>query len=851
VVLSAYGPYTDGVYFGGTSSAPSDVVPALFPVAIAGRAYQFEPKFYKMAHLPMQRPATEQSTEPGESTVNPRGPWRRSQSDWALGAGQLWLDDPGVDPAIARRRLHESLGMEVFNDRSFMLLPETEQKRSSANTNLRTLRVGSRIYIVDGASVLFGTSGGEQENPQWLTTQGFTAATGLPGGNVLDIAFSGSHVYVLGSDNSIYRATPGTASFAGPFYNPTAVATRIFCGLGRLFMSDGRSLYEVNLAGSETLIFTHPDPSYVLSTLTAAPTGIYFAGNIGSEFGEVRHSWIKDDGTAFVAPVVAAELINEQIYVLRTAGNNILFGTSVGFRYAPIDNLATGLDFGPAVEIGAVRDMVVDTIKTPDGRIDTFAWGTWTNINGGSESGMVRIRLTRQTEPNVPAYASDIYTTTAGTAMAVTSINGRRYFALSTVGFYGATRNYVASGTLSTGRIRYGVLENKVFSDLKWRTAPLVGQVSAEVAFDTLDTATAGIQADEGSIGNEFSTLSGAPAEWGEITFTLERAGRTDNVLRLDGGTETASTPDHANFAITDLDVRMEIGPDDWTPGGLGTFMIGQWPNSAGNNGWVFGFSATGQLTLSWTNDGTTQSNHTMTNPLGYTDGTRHWVRVTLDVNNGAGGRTAAFYTSEDGTSWSLIESFTGAVTSIFNSTDTLSIGKVLPFTGKVYKADLRASIDGATVANPDFTRQAVGVTSFADTASTPKTWTVNSTATIEVESGGLAGTPEVRWWVMRSILSAEETMQIILPLKLEEKVGAGYAGGQVRGMNFLEELDFLMALSNSKQVVTYQEGRKSYSVYVNSIEVNPERWNDMDQALEGIVAVELHTVSHMSPMGM
>jgi hypothetical protein len=293
----------------------------------------------------------------------------------------------------------------------------------------------------------------------------------------------------------------------------------------------------------------------------------------------------------------------------------------------------------------------------------------------------------------------------------------------------------------------------------------------------------------------------------------------------------------------------MEIAPDDWTPGGVGTFLIGQWPNTPGNNSWVFGFSATGQLTLSWSNDGTTQLNHTMTNPLGYTDGTRHWVRVTLDVNNGAGGRTAAFYTSEDGTSWSLIESFTGAVTSIFNSTATLSIGAILPYTGKVYHADLRASIDGATVANPDFTNQAVGVTSFNDTASTPKTWTVNSTATIELEDDFFDWSPELRWWVLRAIPAAEETMQIIVPCLLGEKVTPTQLSTVAVGTSFMEELDFLMALSNSKQVITYQEGNRSYSCYVNSLETNPSRWNPMDQGFEGIVLVELHTVTHMGVM--
>jgi hypothetical protein len=53
------------------------------------------------------------------------------------------------------------------------------------------------------------------------------------------------------------------------------------------------------------------------------------------------------------------------------------------------------------------------------------------------------------------------------------------------------------------------------------------------------------------------------------------------------------------------------------------------------------------------------------------------------------------------------------------------------------------------------------------------------------------------------------------------------------------------MGLSNSKQVVTYQEGNRSYQVYINNIETNPTRWNAADQGLEGIIMAELHTTTH------
>lgn len=518
MVLSAFGPAPSGVFFTGSATAPSTLVPAQFPVAIGGHAYPIEPKFYSRSFLPLQRDARMDETEPGEVAVSPSGMWRRSQSDWSLGAGQQWLDEI----ESTRRRFDTSLGVDVFRtddlERRACLLPDTEQKASAAGTNLRLLRVGTRIYAVTGNAVGFSDGAGGEQAASWL---GFTFVTGLPGGTVLDIAFSGSHVYILGSDNSIYRSTIGTTAQT-LYYNPAAVATRIWTGLGRLFMSDGRSLYEVTATPGETLIFTHPDPNYVISHVCAAPTGIYITGNIGSQLGEIRHSWIKDDGTSWVPPVVAAEFINEAVNTCISAGKALLIGTERGWRFSEIDGATTGLDFGPVVAVGTVRQFVLDN----DGD-EIFAWFTWDNINGAGVSGLGRIRLARFTEPRVPAYASDIYRTTGGgSVLTVTSLSGRRYFAISTVGFYGATVNHVAEGTLRTGRIRYSLLDEKVFSTIHIRTDPLEGgRVIVTVHFDDGASTVAGALDTVGAVQLGALNLGPRRGEWAEIEFTFERDG--------------------------------------------------------------------------------------------------------------------------------------------------------------------------------------------------------------------------------------------------------------------------------------------------------------------------------------
>ncbi|NIQ59302.1 MAG: hypothetical protein GWN85_39330, partial [Gemmatimonadetes bacterium] len=141
--------------------------------------------------------------------------------------------------------------------------------------------------------------------------------------------------------------------------------------------------------------------------------------------------------------MVAAEFVNEPVHALVAASGAMLVGTEVGWRYSPVDSVTTALSFGPVVPVGAVRQFVLDS-EGPE----VFAWFTWTNITAGN-SGLGRIRLARFTETNVPAYASDIYSAAGGTVLTVASLSDRRYFGVSVDGFYGATGDLVASGTLS------------------------------------------------------------------------------------------------------------------------------------------------------------------------------------------------------------------------------------------------------------------------------------------------------------------------------------------------------------------------------------------------------------------
>lgn len=196
-----------------------------------------------------------------------------------------------------------------------------------------------------------------------------------------------------------------------------------------------------------------------------------------------------------------------------------------------------------------------------------------------------------------------------------------------------------------------------------------------------------------------------------------------------------AVTPDAAVLDITgDIDIRVEATLDDWSPTEA-RYLVSKYVSSGNQRSFLFYVGANGRLAVQWSNNGTAVLGET--SPVKLTDfPARRGLRVTVDVNDGAGNRVIKFYTSDSiSGSWTEISSTTTAGTTSFHSgTAPLEVGNTLnggstPFGGRIHAMELRDGIAGTVVANPDFTAQTPGTTSFSDAAG--RAWTVNSPATI------------------------------------------------------------------------------------------------------------------------
>lgn len=216
----------------------------------------------------------------------------------------------------------------------------------------------------------------------------------------------------------------------------------------------------------------------------------------------------------------------------------------------------------------------------------------------------------------------------------------------------------------------------------------------------------------------------------------------------LNSSANTITTADYAALGITgDIDIRMKISMDDWTPGAL-RFFIGQESGST-NRGWNFGIGSTGLLYFYWYPLGTTASVLTINAnaATAITDGTTSWVRVAFDVNNGAGGRTAQFYKSTDGLNWTQIGTNVTAAgtTTLFNSTASLQLGYIsntgLGFDGKLYAAEIRDGINGSVVFYTDIAGDFKSTDGFNYTSYSGQTMRCASTTT-----SGITGNSNYGW---------------------------------------------------------------------------------------------------------
>jgi hypothetical protein len=199
------------------------------------------------------------------------------------------------------------------------------------------------------------------------------------------------------------------------------------------------------------------------------------------------------------------------------------------------------------------------------------------------------------------------------------------------------------------------------------------------------------------------------------------------------GSTDWLRTADAAPLDVTgDLDLRIEIDPFTWnmrdaiSNDATADYFALAMKLVDGSTGisWYWAMQGNGRQYFFWTTGGTLATSFVRGSSVMTLPTSRTALRVTLDVDNGAGGWTLSFYqsTSIDGT-WTLVSSTSGTgVTSIYSGAGPISIGgregryvNHRNFGGRMYTFQMRNGIGGTLVANADIRQRMPETNSFLD----------------------------------------------------------------------------------------------------------------------------------------
>ena len=491
--------FTAASFFTGTGA--SQLVPNVFPVAINGRPYMLDMASNQFTRQfdARVRDSVDQSAEPGESAINPQGLWRRSQSSWHYGAGQVYSDTAESEAF----RFQTSKGVDVWDKGKLTLLKDTTEVLADAAGNLQALTVGTRLYVGTGEDVKYTTD---------LST--FTDCTSEPGGNVGGMATDGFNVFVAFAANGIHKVTTSSDAF-GSHITGTDTFVNLRYVKGRLMASQDNDVYNFTAAGIPgSPLFTHSNTGFRWVGFAGGQNHIYMGGFAGNQ-SLVYRTTIKADATSLDAPIVALELpVGEIITGLDSYLNFVLIGTTTGIRVATSD--AEGnLVSGPLIELGSSV-----TSFSGNGR---FVWFNLDDFDSTS-TGLGRLDLGVFVSANQPSFASDLMVTAQGNVSSVNTINGRPVFVVSGLGIYVQhATDLVTSGYLESGIYRWGVPDAKFIPKLDLRCLPLVGSITMSVAsddgaftdFTTFDTG-----------GSKEKTLDGPETKIfeAEIKITLTRS---------------------------------------------------------------------------------------------------------------------------------------------------------------------------------------------------------------------------------------------------------------------------------------------------------------------------------------
>ena len=474
---------------------------------------------YRRQTAQYRKQQIDQSTEPGEQSIT--GWWVRAQSSFHSGDG-ISFYDPSAGESVSYR-FADSKGINVWNKGEATLLKSCTEGHNTTgpiNTNARSEQFARSITWSGNNGVLLHDEYDVDKITNTGTVTHFIDYNTGTDDKVYSICDDGTTAYWVTNDIGgsgklrVYKkvlTADSTVANTSMFTSPSIVLTNAVMEFvkERIVMCANNSVYEFSTSASSmpSPLYTHSSTTHTYTSITASGAAIYIAGYNGIQSTISKFTL----STAGVMPtltssVVAAELpVGEIVHKIFYYLGYMLIGTSKGIRAAVVSDTDGSIQYGP---------LIVETTQPcyDFAARDKFVWCA-TGVGG--EPGVIRIDLGNEIETLRFAYANDVYY--PGVSNKVTTscaFAGSTNQIMFTTPYSSATGGYVytehatilaPTGYITTGKIRYATLEDKIFKVLKFIGRNNYGTVSINTigqddAEYTIGTFPEGIDIQETSV---------------------------------------------------------------------------------------------------------------------------------------------------------------------------------------------------------------------------------------------------------------------------------------------------------------------------------------------------------------
>lgn len=465
---------------------------------------------YRRQTAQYRKQQIDQSNEPGEQSIT--GWWVRSQSSFHAGEGIRYYD-PAAGETVSYR-FADSKGLNVWEKGQVTLLPSCTQGHEMTGPIAGNGRAQQTLR-----SIKWGTSSGVLVHDEYDVDKIDITAPGTPihfidynaGSDqpVFAICDDGTNAYwvtnLLNGGNQrltvLTKPLTGTSATANTqlFQSNSVQATSAVMEYvkDRIIMCANNAVYDFtgNTSAMPTALYTHPVSTHVYTSITASGPAIYIAGYNGIQ-STISKFTLNTSGVmpTLTSGVIAAELpVGEIVHKIFYYLGRMMLGTSRGIRVASVSETDGSISYGPLI------------VETTQPVYDFAARGNfvWCATGVDGNPGVIRINLNEEIESLRFAYANDMYIpTVTGKVTTGCAFAGDTNRLIFSTAFANSSDGYIyaqdatslmSEGYITTGAIRYGTLESKVFKTLK----ALVDNTYGSLSISSIDYAN-----NEYNIGN-------------------------------------------------------------------------------------------------------------------------------------------------------------------------------------------------------------------------------------------------------------------------------------------------------------------------------------------------------------